>query len=64
MRILKQVDLGPKRYIEASGSSDEDKILTNDIADGSITIESDTGDIYFYNEQQQEWIKQFSFQDE
>lgn len=53
-------------YIEASGSSDEGKpeeeSVGGPIADGSICIESDTGKVYFFNEEAEDWIEQFSFQ--
>lgn len=48
-------------YVEASGSSSEEKPVRN-ILDGSIFVESDTGKVFFFNEAQQTWIEQFSFQ--
>ena len=35
---------------------------TEGVAMGSIAVESDTGDVYFYNETAGAWVKQFSFQ--
>lgn len=53
-------------YIEASGSSDENKpeedTVGGPIVDGSICVESDTGKVYFFNEEAEDWIEQFSFQ--
>lgn len=51
----------PIMYIEGACDSSETK-PTDYIADGSIIIESDTGDVYFYNVKSAAWIKQFSFQ--
>ena len=34
-----------------------------DIADGSILTESDTGDVYFYNDNADSWGKMFSFKE-
>ena len=48
-------------YVEGSCTSTDTK-PTDGIADGSIFIESDTGDVYFYNEDSETWIEQFSFQ--
>ena len=48
-------------YKEISGDSLETK-PTAGIIDGSIFAESDTGDVYFFNETSGDWIKQFSFQ--
>lgn len=35
---------------------------TNQIANGSILVEIDTGTVYFFNEESEEWVEQFSFQ--
>ena len=48
-------------YKEISGDSSETK-PTAGIIDGSIFVESDSGDVYFFNETDTDWIKQFSFQ--
>lgn len=50
-----------KFYKEISGDSTETK-PTADIIDGSIFAESNTGDVYFFNEKSGDWVKQFSFQ--
>ena len=50
-----------KFYKEISGDSTETK-PTTDIVDGSIFAESNTGDVYFFNEKSGDWVKQFSFQ--
>ena len=51
-----------KFYKEISGDSTADSKPTADIIDGSIFVESDTGDVYFFNEESGDWVKQFSFQ--
>lgn len=48
-------------YIEASCDSSETK-PTEGIADGSIVTESDTGNVFFFNEDSSTWVEQFSFQ--
>lgn len=48
-------------YIEGACDSSETK-PTELIADGSILVESNTGDVYFFNKKTSTWIKQFSFQ--
>ena len=48
-------------YKEISGDSTADTKPTAQICDGSIFVESDTGDVYFYNANDG-WVKQFSFQ--
>lgn len=48
-------------YKEISGDSDDTK-PTAGICDGSLFVESDTGDVYFFNEKSGDWVKQFSFQ--
>jgi hypothetical protein len=48
-------------YKEISGDSTETK-PTAGICDGSLFVESDTGDVYFFNEKSGDWVKQFSFQ--
>ena len=48
-------------YKEISGDSTDTK-PTAGICDGSIFSESDTGDVYFFNEKSSDWVKQFSFQ--
>lgn len=56
-RIIKWND----RYVEISGDSTETKPTAN-IVDGSIFVESNTGDVYFFNEESGDWVKQFGFQ--
>lgn len=34
-----------------------------DISDGSFVVESDTGDVYFYNENADSWGKMFTFKE-
>lgn len=47
--------------IEASGLSTDDKPVEN-IINGSIFVEVDTGNVFFFNEEDAEWVEQFSFQ--
>lgn len=35
---------------------------TNQIANGSILVEIDTGNVFFFNEDASTWVEQFSFQ--
>lgn len=53
-------------YIEASGDSSETKPTGDDvggiIGDGSICTESDSGNVFFFNEKTSAWKPQFSFQ--
>lgn len=48
-------------YYEIACDSSETK-PTENIADGSIITETDTGNVYFFNEKTGSWVKQFSFQ--
>lgn len=52
----------PKHYVEIACLTSDTK-PTEGIAQGSIAVESDTGDVYFFNEEGQTWVKQFSFQE-
>ena len=66
MRITKSMTAGDLNgsivnYIEGSLDSTETKPSDN-IADGSILVESDTGKVYFFNEKSATWVEQFSFQ--
>ena len=66
IRILEDKMVGggvvPKHYVEIACLSSDTK-PTEGIAQGSIAVESDTGDVYFFNEEGQTWVKQFSFQE-
>ena len=35
---------------------------TEDVPNGSIFVEIDTGKVYFYNAEGETWVEQFSFQ--
>jgi hypothetical protein len=48
-------------YKEISGNSTEAK-PTAGIVDGSIFVETDTGKVFFFNENAGNWVEQFSFQ--
>lgn len=43
-------------FVVISGDSDEDKPTAN-VCDGSVFIESDTGDAYLFNEDSGAWVK-------
>lgn len=60
MRYIKQQWVDNKLYVEASGDSGDTKPTTN-ICDGSIFLESDTGTVFFFNEDSGDWVEQFSF---
>lgn len=47
---------------EYSGLSTDSK-PTDGVRNGSIFVEIDTGDVYFFNEAGPAWVKQFSFQE-
>lgn len=49
-------------YFEGYCDSSETK-PTDLVADGSNVIETDTGDWYFFNEKEQEWVLQISLQE-
>lgn len=49
------------QLIEGACESTDTK-PTTDIATGSIMIEVDTGDVFFFSEKTGTWIPQFSFQ--
>lgn len=65
MRVITNEFLGNVNnmvhYVEIALDSTETKPTTG-IADGSIATETDTGDVYFFNEKTSAWVKQFSFQ--
>lgn len=48
-------------YAEISGDSTETKPAAG-IIDGSIFSESDTGKVFFFNENSGDWVEEFSFQ--
>lgn len=50
-----------KYYVELACDSSESK-PTADIVDGSIATETNTGDVYLFNEKTTAWVKQFSLQ--
>ena len=49
-----------KQYIEVSGKSTDEKPLG--YATGSIFVEVDTGKVFFFDEDNGDWVEQFSFQ--
>ena len=58
VRITDQrlMDNNGKRLIEAWGLSTDPK-PTRDVITGSVFIEIDTSDVYFFNEDSSTWIK-------
>ena len=64
LRVLVEKTYGiGKKYVEISCISTDVK-PTEDILTGSILTETDTGVVYFFDEDSGEWIEQFSFQPE
>jgi len=49
------------QLVEGACESTDSK-PTGDIATGSIMIEVDTGEVFFFSEKTNSWIPQFSFQ--
>lgn len=52
-----------KYYKEIAGDSSETK-PTDGLIDGSIFLETDTGIVSFFNEEDGEWVEQFSFREQ
>ena len=61
MRILKSEFVDGRWYVEIAGNNTDDSKPTDNICQGSIFTEVDTGDVYLYDEGDG-WTKQFSFQ--
>ena len=54
-------------YIEAACDEDDTKETTfgsDHIANGSKCIESDTGNVSFWSEKENDWVDQFTFKQE
>ena len=49
-------------YIEAACLSSDTKPTDGRFATGSICVEVDTGNVFFYNATSKQWVEQFSFQ--
>lgn len=47
--------------VEGSCLSTDEK-PTDGIANGSVMVEVDTGDVYLFDEEASDWVEQFSFQ--
>ena len=66
-RILKiQTDVEGAKYIEAACNANDTKPEEN-IMQGSLCVETDTGKVYFFDEAQADgskWVEQFTFQPE
>lgn len=52
--VLKNIYFDEKRYIEARGLSTDSK-PTDDIYNGSMYIEMNTGKVYFYDAEGEAW---------
>ena len=50
-----------KDYIEAACLSSDTKPTEDNYATGSICVEVDTGNVFFYNATGKTWVEQFSF---
>lgn len=62
IRVLESHDVitGQEKYFEYAGLSTDTKPTEDIIATGSVFIEVDTGDVYFFNEEgssDHEWVK-------
>ena len=51
-----EIVVGEVRYVEFSGLSTDDKPV-GDYSTGSLFLEVDTCDVYFYDEDTSEWLK-------
>ena len=60
-RYVAEINGTEKEYVELSMDSDDVK-PTEHISGGSIVSETDTGKVYFYDEDEGDWVEQFSFQ--
>lgn len=60
MRIIIDEFVDGLRYVECAGLSTDTK-PTNGICEGSIFVEVDTGNVYFFKESGSSWVIQFSF---
>lgn len=47
-----------------AGDSNADTKPTSGIVSGSMFIEVDTGDVYMFNEETPEWVKEYCIQEE
>lgn len=59
IRIIDAHDVvsGREKYIEYAGTKDDTKPTDEYIATGSTFLEVDTGDVYFWNEENNTWEK-------
>lgn len=46
-----------KKYMEFSGLSTDEKPIEDHYATGSVFLEVDTQDVYFFDEASSDWIK-------
>lgn len=56
-RATEAMEIAPDRYLTKFYGLSTDTKKTERIANGSIFIEMDTGDTYFFDEENTRWIK-------
>ena len=61
--MITTIETNGRKYNEFAGTSLDTK-PTIGIGTGSIFIEVDTGKVFFYNEEGNTWVEQFSFKQE
>lgn len=61
--MITTIETNGRKYNEFAGTSLDTK-PTDGIGTGSIFVEVDTGKVFFYNEAENTWVEQFSFQQE
>lgn len=64
-RVVYYDNGNPVYYKEGNCDSEDTKPVgddAKDISEGSSLVESDTGDVCFYNQKTDSWVKQFSLQ--
>ena len=62
MRIIKDWYVDGKHYLDDASCDSTETKPTDNICDGSIMRESDTGKVFFFSEESGDWVEQFSFQ--
>lgn len=54
---VKTVITGKEKCYEFAGLSTDEKPVREDICTGSTFLEVDTGDVYFFDEESNSWLK-------
>ena len=62
IRLITQKWVDGKLFLDDASCDSTDTKPTDNIFDGSIIRESDTGKVFFFSEESGEWVEQFSFQ--